>query len=158
MTQNPPRAITITGTRSTGHRAVSDYAQIFCAYLAPFTDETAHFYIGGALGIDSLSLAWLASVTTARLTVVVPGTVSGQPPGAQQAIEAARESGRLSEAIELQHPLHPSAEAYHHRNRWMVDRSDFVIAFPHDNDQTRGTWITANYAAEQGKPRLIVPI
>jgi hypothetical protein len=40
----------------------------------------------------------------------------------------------------------------------MVDRSEFVIAFPHGSDRTRGTWYTAGYAEEHGKPRLIVPV
>ncbi len=40
----------------------------------------------------------------------------------------------------------------------MVDRGQLVIAFPRGEDQTSGTWYTVNYAAEQGKPRLIVPV
>lgn len=140
------------------HRETEEYAVIFSAYLGPFADEEAHFYIGGAVGIDSLSLLWLADRSTARLTVAVPGAITGQPMEAQEAIATVRERGRLHEAIELHHSRHPSTEAYHHRNRWMVDRSDFVIAFPHGDDQRSGTWYTANYAARQGKPRLIVPI
>jgi predicted Rossmann fold nucleotide-binding protein DprA/Smf involved in DNA uptake len=153
-----PTAITITGTRSTRHRQVAEYDEIFAEYLAPFADGLAHFCIGGASGIDSLALLWLTQNASSRLTVTVPGTVSAQPEDARQAIATARDKGRLTELVELRQVGHPSAEAYHFRNRWMVDRSEFVIAFPRGDDRTRGTWYTADYAAGQGKPRLIVPI
>jgi predicted Rossmann fold nucleotide-binding protein DprA/Smf involved in DNA uptake len=153
-----PVAITITGTRSTGHRPLGEYDAVFAEYLAPFAGQATHFYIGGAIGIDFLALLWLVTEAKSKITVAVPGTAADQPTGAGQAIAIAQGEGRLSELIELRHSEHPSADAYHHRNRWMVDRSQFVIAFPHGVDQTRGTWYTANYAAEQGKPRLIVPI
>lgn len=153
-----PAAITITGTRATGHRPLGEYDAVFAEYLAPFAHEVTHFYIGGASGIDSLSLLWLVTEARSKITVAVPGTVADQPSEARQAIATAQGKGRLSELIELRHSGHPSAEAYYYRNRWMVDRSQFVIAFPRDLDQTRGTWYTANYAAERGKPRLIVPI
>ena len=40
----------------------------------------------------------------------------------------------------------------------MVDRSGFVIGFPKGTDPHSGTWYTVNYAAAQGKPRLVVPV
>jgi hypothetical protein len=40
----------------------------------------------------------------------------------------------------------------------MVDRSDLVIGFTRGAEPTSGTWYTVNYGAEQGKPRLVVPI
>ncbi|MCO5996041.1 DNA-protecting protein DprA [Actinoallomurus rhizosphaericola] len=153
-----PTAITITGTRATEDRPHGEYDAIFAEYLAPFADEATHFYIGGAIGIDSLTLLWLTTRTRSRITVAVPDTAVDQPSEARQAIATAQDKGRLSELIELRHSGHPSAEAYHYRNRWMVDRSEFVIAFPRGADRTRGTWYTADYAAGQGKPRLIVPI
>ncbi|MCO5968524.1 LOG family protein [Actinoallomurus soli] len=153
-----PTAITITGTRATEDRPHGEYDAIFAEYLAPFADEAKHFYIGGAIGIDSLALLWLTTETRSRITVAVPGTAVDQPSEARQAIATAQDKGRLSELIELRHSGHPSAEAYHYRNRWMVDRSEFVIAFPRGVDRTRGTWYTADYAAGQGKPRLIVPV
>ncbi|MEV5749565.1 hypothetical protein AB0L00_17250 [Actinoallomurus sp. NPDC052308] len=153
-----PAAITITGTRTTEHRPLGEYDAVFAEYLAPFADGATHFYIGGAIGIDSLALLWLATKARSKITVVTPGTLADQPFEARQAIATAQDKGRLSELIELRHPGHPSTEAYHFRNRWMVDRSEFVIAFPRNVDQTRGTWYTANYAAEQRKPHLIVPV
>jgi predicted Rossmann fold nucleotide-binding protein DprA/Smf involved in DNA uptake len=153
-----PAAITITGTRTTQHRRIVEYDEIFAEYLAPFADDRAHFYVGGASGIDSIALLWLTRNTSSKVTVAVPGMVSAQPEDAREAIAVARDKGGLTELVELRQEGHPSAEAYHFRNRWMVDRSEFVIAFPRGDDRTRGTWYTADYAAGQGKPRLIVPI
>jgi predicted Rossmann fold nucleotide-binding protein DprA/Smf involved in DNA uptake len=152
-----PSGITITGTRATEHRSLGDYGTLFADYLAPFARLGTQFLLGGALGIDSLALLWLASETEASLTVVVPGTLPGQPADAQHAVAAVREQGRLAKLVELDHPDHPSIEGYHARNRWMVDRSDFVIGFPRRGDMGSGTWHTLEYAAGQGKPRLIVP-
>lgn len=153
-----PAAITITGSRGTGHRQAAEYDEVFAQYLAPFAGGRTRFYLGGASGIDSLALLWLTEHTSAEITVVVPSTVSAQPEDACAAISTACDRGRLTELVELRQEGHPSAKAYHFRNRWMVDRSEFVIAFPHGEDRTRGTWYTAGYAADQGKPRLIVPI
>ncbi|WP_250847466.1 DNA-processing protein DprA [Streptomyces hygroscopicus] len=150
------RAVTITGTRSTAHRDLASYAELFANYLGPFVAASTHFYIGGAKGIDSLSLLWLAGNTKARITVVVPGTVQQQPAAAQQAIIRSR--SRITEVIELRaEQLH--TPAFHARNRWMVDHSDMVIGFPLTGPHgTSGTWQTLDYAAQQVKPHLIVPV
>ncbi|MFE7277478.1 hypothetical protein [Streptomyces sp. NPDC057623] len=148
------RAVAITGTRSTGHRSLDEYARLFADYLGPFAQD-AHFYIGGAKGIDSLSLLWLAGNTAADITVVTPGTVDQQPAEARQAIARTRE--RIKEVVELSAP-ELKTPAYHARNRWIVDRSHMTIGFPHGDDPSSGTWQTLNYTADQGKPRLIVPV
>ncbi|MFE3719335.1 hypothetical protein [Streptomyces cyaneofuscatus] len=49
------RAVAITGTRKTGHKSLTEYANLFEQYLGPFA-PAAHFYIGGAVGIDSLAI------------------------------------------------------------------------------------------------------
>ncbi|MFG2625325.1 hypothetical protein [Streptomyces sp. NPDC048473] len=67
-------AVAITGTRSTGHRPRVEYATLFATYLGAFANSA--FYGGGAKGIDSLALPWLAESTS---TIVVPGTVAQQP-------------------------------------------------------------------------------
>ncbi|MEU6964597.1 hypothetical protein [Streptomyces chrestomyceticus] len=153
-----PGSITVTGTRSTGHHSDQWYRTTFSAYLAPFAAPRAHFFIGGAKGIDSLALLWLAARSRSAITVVVPMTVAQQPEEARQAIAQCR--SRISEVVELQAPeLHPAA--YHARNRWMVDRSDLTIGFPlegsHGTTRTSGTWQTLDYTASLGKPRLVVP-
>ncbi|MBI0317454.1 MULTISPECIES: DNA-processing protein DprA [Streptomyces violaceusniger group] len=150
------RAVAITGTRSTGHRDLASYAELFTNYLAPFATSETRFYLGGAKGIDSLSLLWLAGNSDAQITIVVPGTVRQQPAEARQAITRSRD--RITEVVELG-AGDLRSPAFHARNRWMVDRSDMVIGFPLEGPQgTSGTWHTLKYAAEQGKPRLIVPV
>ncbi|MEV6726307.1 hypothetical protein AB0M94_35875 [Streptomyces xanthochromogenes] len=147
------RTVAITGTRATGHRTPDEYGALFAAYLQPFAD--GHFYIGGAKGIDSLALLWLAGNSAARLTVVVPGTVTQQPAEAQQAI--ARTRDRIQDLVELGAP-ELDTPAYHARNRWMVDHASMTIGFPHADEPMGGTWQTLNYTAEHGKPHLIVPV
>lgn len=71
------KTVTITGTRETGHKSLAEYADLFEQYLEPFV-PAGHFYLGGAVGIDSLALLWLADRTTAPITVVTPGTLSQQ--------------------------------------------------------------------------------
>lgn len=149
-------AVVISGSRQTEHRIPQDYDRLFAEFVAPFVQEETSVLVGGAKGVDSLALIWLATHTRARLVVVAPGVVAGQPEEAQAAIAAARESGR-TEVVELHHPEFPSAAAYHARNRWMVDRAGLLIAFPVGQGPGSGTWYTIDYAAERGLPRLIVP-
>nr|WP_073789156.1 hypothetical protein [Streptomyces sp. CB01580] len=148
------KAVTITGTRNTGHRPPVAYDQLFTDYLGPFV-HGGHFYLGGAMGIDSLSLLWLAERTDAGITVVAPGTVGQQPAEAQQAITRTRD--RIAEIVELG-AADLRASAYHARNQWMVDHTSLTIGFPHATEPSSGTWQTIDYTAEQGKPRLIVPV
>ncbi|MFB7212687.1 hypothetical protein [Streptomyces sp. NPDC056255] len=148
------RTVAITGTRETGHRPLDEYRSIFEQYLAPFAPG-GHFYIGGAKGIDSLTLLWLAGQTSATITIVVPGTLDQQPAEARQAV--ARTRDRIKDVVELG-AAELRAPAYHARNRWMVDRTSMTIGFPHATKPSTGTWQTITYTAEQGKPRLIVPV
>ncbi|MFD7652869.1 hypothetical protein ACFV4N_02675 [Actinosynnema sp. NPDC059797] len=149
------RNITITGTRAIDANDADRLNSLFVDYLAPFA--AAHFYIGGAVGIDTATLDWLAEHTSAPLTIVAPRTVADQPEVASSAITSWRSRNRLTEVVELAAPT-LDTPAYHARNRYMVDRSEFVIGFPRGNDQTSGTWYTLNYASDQGKPRLVVPV
>ncbi|MFD2422409.1 hypothetical protein [Amycolatopsis pigmentata] len=151
------RYVTITGTRSIPAEAEAELPGLFDAYLQPFATPDAHFYLGGAIGIDTTALDWLADRSQASLTVVVPCTVTDQPAGAVASIRRWEQAGRLARVVELRADR-LGTDAYHARNRWMVDRSGFVIGFPRGTDQTRGTWYTVNYAADQGKPRLVVPV
>lgn len=150
------RAVTVTGTRSVGHRQLHSYRQLFEDYLKPFAGAGTRFYVGGAAGIDSLALLWLASESAAVLSVVVPVTLAEQPADARHAISTTRRDGRLDEVVELGGQA--GAAGYHARNRWMVDRSDLVIGFPHGDDPASGTVYTLGYAASLRKPRLEVPV
>ncbi|KAA9157959.1 hypothetical protein FPZ12_024050 [Amycolatopsis acidicola] len=149
--------VTITGTRSIPAESEARLPRLFDGYLGPFADPDAHFYLGGAVGIDTAALAWLAEHSKASLTVVVPCTVADQPDTAATSIRHWQEAGRLVEVVELRADRLGTA-TYHARNRWMVDHSDFVIGFPRGTEPTSGTWYTVNYAADQNKPRLVVPI
>jgi hypothetical protein len=153
-----PRAITVSGARAIDRHSASGHDELFDQYLAPFAAEDTQFYVGGAVGIDSLALRWLTERSRAAITVVVPATVADQPDDARSEISAASRAGRLREVIELRHPRFPAPEAYHVRNRWMVDHSEFLIAFPRGTDSTSGTWQAVDYAAASAKPRLIVPL
>jgi hypothetical protein len=81
-----PHAVTITGSRRTEHRERAEYGLLFDAYLRPFAGEDSHIYVGGAVGIDTLALDWLAEHTPAALTVVVPCTLADQPEQARQTV------------------------------------------------------------------------
>ncbi|WP_285483879.1 hypothetical protein [Amycolatopsis sp. NBRC 101858] len=149
--------MTITGTRSIGEPDRERVDSLFEAYLRPFADAGTLFHVGGAVGIDTFALSWLCDRTNSELCVVVPCTVTDQPAEAAAAISACRRAGRLVDVVELRADALGGA-AYHARNRWMVDRSELVIGFPRGTNQAQGTWYTLNYAAEQGKPRLVVPL
>lgn len=151
------RTITITGTRSIGEATATTLDSLFDRYLRPFARPDVQFFVGGALGIDTAALNYLAEHTNAAVTVAVPCTVDAQPGPAAEAIVRWREQGRLTQVVEIGAPA-LGAPAYHSRNRWMVDRSEFVIGFPHGNEDASGTWYTLHHAARQGKPRLVVPL
>lgn len=151
-----PREVTITGTRDTGHRQSDDYAALFACFIRPFASAATTFYLGGAVGIDSLALLWLAKETGSRLVVVVPAKLVDQPSDAQSAVKTVMEQKRLGELVEL--GLEARTAGYHTRNRWMVDHSSFVIGFPLSGTEGGGTGYTLEYAKEQHKPRLVVPI
>ncbi|MCG8917852.1 hypothetical protein L6E12_18895 [Actinokineospora sp. PR83] len=151
------RYVTVTGTRSITAECETQLPDLFDGYLRPFAGSESHFHLGGAAGIDTAALDWLATHTQASLTVVVPCTVADQPAAANGAIRWWQGRGRLAGVVELG-AAKLGTTAYHARNRWMVDRSGLVIGFPRGTQPTSGTWYTVNYAAEQGKPRLVVPV
>lgn len=150
------RYLTITGTR-TVDQTKSQLDHLFREYLCPFAQPDTHFYIGGAVGIDTMTLDWLAEYSPSSLTVVVPCTVPDQPATAAATIHRWRDADRLSEIIELR-AERLGTDAYHARNRWMVDRSTMAIGFPQAGVRSGGTWYTLDYAADQAKPTLIVPV
>jgi hypothetical protein len=91
------------------------------------------------------------------VTVVVPGTSADQPEQARRSVLSATLRAQRLSLVQLRAP-ELRAAAYHARNRWMVDRSDLVIGFPHGDNPLSSTWYAIRYAAEQVRPRLIIPI
>lgn len=152
------RGVTISGARSTSHLPNSAYDDLFDEYVKPFASPNIRFYVGGAIGIDTLALRWLVENGTSKITIAVPCTLSDQPPDAQAAVLKALETGDRAELVELHRSPHPDADAYHYRNRWMVDRSELLIAFPHGDHEGGGTQYTIEYARTLNRARLVVPI
>jgi DNA recombination-mediator protein A len=152
------RGITISGARSTSHLPNSTYVDLFEQYVEPFVSPDVRFYLGGATGIDTLALRWLAENGPPQITVAVPCTLDDQPPDARAAIVEVLKTRDEAELVELRRSAHPDADAYHYRNRWMVDRSELLIAFPHGDHEGSGTQYTIEYARTVNKARLVVPI
>jgi hypothetical protein len=151
-----PSAVTITGTRSTGHRDLEDYPALFGTYIRPFALPGTRFYLGGATGIDSIALQWLAWETSADLQVVVPARLEDQPADARHAVAIVRADSRLADLTELKGTL--NTPGFHARNRWMADRSEMVIGFPLAGEDSGGAVWTLDYARSLGLPCLIVPV
>lgn len=150
------KSVAITGVRDVP--IDFDLENAFSRYLTPFAGPETRFYLGGALGVDSRALLWLARHSPCALTVVVPRTMDQQPKEAQQAYEDAQEArGTPIHLIELRNSL--NTEGYHARNRRMVDSAEFTVGFAwKTRSSTSGTWYTLDYTAREGKPRLIIPV
>ncbi len=153
-----PDSVTISGTRATSHHPGSWFTALFVRFVEPFIGSDTHVYVGGAPGIDTLALRWLIELARAQITVVVPARLADQPIEARDAVVGALRDERLTNLVELRHPRFPAAEAYHARNRWMVDRSEFLIAFPLSDGGASGTGQTIEYAATKRLPHLVVPV
>lgn len=150
--------IAITGTRTPGG-ADGALDGWFERYLAPFDGPRTTWVLGGAAGVDTLALQWLAEHGRGDLSVAVPVTVADQPEAAGAAIRAAEASGRLVQVVELRHATGIGADAFASRNRWLVDHGDFVIGFPATaTEDDSGTWETLNYARSLDRPVLVVPV
>ena len=80
------RSVTITGARAVEHLSAEELVEVFVEYVLPFAVAEARFFVGGAVGVDTAALEWLAEETKAEVTVVVPRTVRDQPDQASAAI------------------------------------------------------------------------
>lgn len=151
--------IGVTGTRLA--KDSPDLRAQFATYLGLF--PTATFYLGGAGGIDSHALRWLASNTLARLRIALPNRLADQPITAQEAIEYASKIADV-DVYELRFGVSP--DCYHLRNEHIVHRSELVIGFPawqptapRDIAPHRGgTWSTLRFAESLGTPFLVSPV
>ena len=79
--------VAVTGSRDTDRRGPDTIEHQLDALLGPFVGSGARFVLGGAAGIDTLALTWLAAAG-ARCIVAVPVAVVDQPVSAQHAIHA----------------------------------------------------------------------
>lgn len=149
--------IAITGTRQTELHA-QRLAALFDELLAPFAAGRCDWMLGGAAGVDTLALRFLARAE-GGLVVAVPARLEDQPFEARDAVEQVRSAGRLKRLVELAHPGGVGPAAFTARNRWLVEHSDLVIGFPlAATDDGSGTWETLAYAAKLGKPYLVAAL
>ena len=109
-----------------------------------------HFIAGNALGIDT----WASEIvlekkkTNPNLFLEIAQPYEGH--------NARREEIKtILEKADLVHPVSTKErrnDAYLDRNKYMVDKSDFVVAIFDDSDpHTGGTWHTLDYAMRKGK-------
>lgn len=149
--------IAITGTRQIEPHT-QKLSALFEQLLTPFAARGCEWMLGGAAGVDTVALQFLAR-TEKHLVVAVPARLEDQPADAGAAVAEARRAGRLARLVELAHPEGVGSAAFTARNRWLVDHSDLVIGFPlHPVDDGSGTWETLRYAAELGKPYLVASL
>lgn len=129
--------ITVSGSR-TLDRAMA--RNLFESHLAPWTDRSHTWLLGGALGADHWATEWLLERSEACWSVV-PFSVVDQPKLVRPALERYKEDGRV---VELQLPR--SRRAYLERNRIMVEHSEVVIGFGHR--PRSGTAATLRYGLD----------
>jgi predicted Rossmann fold nucleotide-binding protein DprA/Smf involved in DNA uptake len=150
--------VTISGTRATHESYEGAYYAAFKVSLLPLAMGGAKFHVGGARGIDHLALGYLMELGKAsNVTIVVPGRLEQQPHEVKPRLYQAISEGAL--LIQLQAIDFPSAPAYHARNRWMLNRSEYLAAYPLvGEDRKGGTWTTINEAMRRDMPRTVVPV
>lgn len=144
------RSITITGSRELSNLSPVEVSKTIDSTLSMWDTKDTHWFIGGALGIDTRVLNHLAIEGYGKITVVVPSTVDAQPIAAREAIIKAK-TLRDIRIVELKDPLFPRSPAYHKRNRYMVDNSEIVIGFINTTARSEGTRLTLKYAEDNNK-------
>lgn len=119
------------------------------------------FWVGGSIGVDT----WAAEIIMElkkqnefggmRLCIALPFPNfkdrydSKQQTRLRDILSACDEQTTISDA--------ESEHAYHSRNEYMIDRSDYVLAV-YDNDRSirSGTGMTVNYAKKKGLPVILI--
>jgi len=127
--------VTITGTRSIDMTAESRLTGLFDDYLRPFADPDARFHLGGAAGIDTAVLDWLAEHTKVILIVVVPCTVADH---------VSPKSSSWEQANSAHPPITPATG-------WMVDRRD-----PSTTRDRTPAWLSALRLGKPGRAMIVL--
>ena len=124
----------------TGHR---DYPDRAALYRGLDRMSARHYYFGGARGVDSDALRYIARTQPHSVrTVVVPNRLINQPASARAQIKR-----YATNVIELKNK---GPDRYMIRNRYMVNHSNRTDAF-YDFRGRGGTYNTIEYAREKGK-------
>ena len=115
------------------------------------------FIVGGALGFDTMAaLAVLKKkrvLPHLKLVLAIPceGQSKYWSPAAVALYEEVR---RHADEVQVLSPFYHSG-CMHHRNRYMVDRSQLCVAYLLPSEEGGGTRYTVDYAQKQGR-RLIL--
>lgn len=130
-----------------GHRVYPDRAALFRG-LDQLKART--YILGGARGVDSDALEYLAKTQPHSIrTVVVPNRLIDQPkltiPITKKYSTSVIELGKTDPG------------RYMNRNRYLVDHSKHLRAF-YDYRQSGGTYNTIQYARNIGRPLSITPM
>lgn len=152
------KAVTISGTRKTRSINPRDLAIVFRAATYVFDEDDTTWYVGGATGIDTLFLDWMIVRLQGFIHIVIPTKLEDQPRDAQRAIRNALSQLPRDVMLTELNSKAGSPEKYYVRNRFMVDRSQMLLGFPHETELSSGTGYTINYAATIGVPRMIWPV
>lgn len=124
----------------TGQRVYADRGALFQGLDRL---KANRYLLGGARGIDSDALEYLAKTQPgSSRTVVVPNRIGNQPAAAQQTT-----ARYASEVIELKNT---GPDRYQIRNKYIVDNSNRMAAFT-DGRKSGGTFNTIQYAKTTGK-------
>lgn len=146
--------VAITGNRllsSSDHDIIIKTMQELCTIPVLKT-----IMFGGALGADTVALQAALELdipNKPRLIVVVPDKLTSQPKQTQLISEQA------DQVIELGIPISSGDhfQAYQVRNEYMVDNSDYVVAF-WNKIQSGGTYNCIRYALKNNKTVQYVDI
>lgn len=120
------------------------------AIAGAISDGFDTFYCGGAMGFDTLAAELLLLMRRdGNIRVILVKPFPAQSNGFPEEWRARYDSVQASvdEVICLSDGYYPAC--YSERNRYMVDRSERVIAFY--DGKTGGTRNTVNYAKQHGK-------
>ena len=124
-----------------GHRVYPDRSAL---YSGLDRLHARRYYLGGARGVDTDALNYLADTQPGSIRhVVVPNRVIDQPAAAQAAIK--------KNATVITELKNTGRNRFQLRNRFMVDRSQRLSAF-YDGRKSGGTYNTIKYARMRGKP------
>jgi len=125
----------------TGHR---DYPDRGALYSGLDRLHAREYYIGGARGVDTDALNYLADTQPGSIRhVIIPNRLSDQPLSVQADI---RENATIIRELG-----NSGSDRYMIRNQYMVDRSQSLSAFT-DGRTSGGTHNTIQYARLKGKP------
>lgn len=134
--------IAITGNR--------DYADPAALYRGLDRIGARQYYFGGARGIDTDALSYVAETQPQSIrTVVVPNRLTDQPVAAQAAIKQ-----HATNIIELKNA---GPDRYQLRNKFIVNKADKTVGF-YNYSGRGGTYQTIDYARSQGKLLQVNPI